>query len=76
MKPVRPFCHLIEFDKARSMAIINRLFKDGTKVLYVEIPISTAEEGSIESAFRNYAQRIGEDIILDSPEARSMLGIE
>lgn len=76
MKPVRPFCHLIEFDKVRKMAIINRLFKDGTKVLYVEVPISIVEEESIEAAFRSYAQRIGEDIILDSPEARNMLGIE
>jgi len=76
MKPIRPFSHLVEFDEGRNMAVINRLFEDGSKVLYVEVPISIVNEESIESAFRKYAQRIGEDIILDSPGARNLLGIE
>lgn len=76
MTPIRSFRHLVEFDKFRSMAIISRVFDDGSKVLYVELPISTTKGESIEKVFRRCAQRIGEDIVLDSPDARSILGIE
>lgn len=75
MEQIRPFRHLVEFDRVKRLAVINRVFDDGSKVLYVEISISAGPGEKAEDLFRRLAQRIGEDIVLDSKDARSILEV-
>lgn len=69
------FSHLIEIDEASRQLNIFRLFEDGKKHLYtqVELPAKKADED--KPAYEKFAQDLGENILLDSPLARRLIGL-
>jgi hypothetical protein len=67
------FSHLIEIDESARMLRIHRMFPDGRRQLYTETPLPPAAD-SKGSQFSEFARVLGENILLDSPAARRVLG--
>ncbi len=67
--------HILEIDEEKRLLTIKRLFKDGTQQLFtsVELPDSTRSEDP--SSFRSFSQALGENLMIDSPAARRLLGL-
>lgn len=69
-----PYDHLIEIDEKERLLTIYRV--SGTdKTLYtnVKLPEKTWDKDSEE--IKRFCQTLGENIILDSPQARKLFGI-
>ena len=75
MKVSTEFVHLVRFDEVRSVAIVDRLFPDGSTHLFVEIPLGKDQKSGNNETPMAAALRIGEDIMIDSPVARRILNI-
>jgi hypothetical protein len=70
------YCHLVEIDEDRRQLAVYRMYSDGKKELFtmVDLP-STAFKGNNEDAFGEFARLLGENLLLDSPIARRLLGL-
>ncbi len=67
--------HLIEIDRERRVLSIFRIVQGKEKQFYTSIDLP---RGSIEEdrdSFDRFAQMLGENILMDSPQARDALGI-
>ena len=67
--------HIIEVSEDGLNIIIYRLFSDGEKSLYARIKFPEKQARFDKEKFREFALRLGEDILLDLPEARSVFKI-
>ncbi len=69
------FSHLIEIDESSRQVKIYRVFHDGEKQLYTEtvLPAKTLDED--RKGFEEFTRILGENILIDSPAARRVLGI-
>jgi hypothetical protein len=65
------FSHLIEIDETARVLRIHRVFADGRRHLFTETPLPTDVKGS---KYGEFARVLGENILLDSPAARRILG--
>jgi len=67
------FSHLVEIDEIARRLKIYRIFADGRRQLYTEADLPPHNSDS--SAHTEFARTLGENILLDSPAARSALGL-
>lgn len=69
------FSHLVEIDETSKQIVIYRLFPNGEKQLYtsVELPKKTIDED--KEGYENFSRMLGENILIDSPIARMIIGI-
>jgi hypothetical protein len=74
-KSTENYSHMLEIDEEKRVLIISRVFKDGTKQLftYVNLPEKTYSDD--ESGFREFSKTLGENLLIDSPAARRLLGL-
>ena len=68
------FSHLIEIDENARLLRIHRVFADGRRQLFTETPLPPPTADSKSSQFAEFARLLGENILLDSPAARRVLG--
>lgn len=67
--------HLVEIDPEQKRVTIYRVFESGKRSLYtyVDLPKKTRDED--QEAYEKFARLLGENILLDSPTARKLLGL-
>jgi hypothetical protein len=75
MTIVREYRHVVSFDLERRIIVVNRQFHDGSFQLYTEIELERTNGEELRDYVKLIAQRLGEDIILDSPAMRASFGI-
>ena len=68
---VKDFSHVVTIDEDARKLVIYRVFENGEKSLYtsVEIPENLDDESA-----RKLAKTLGENLLVDSPAARRLLG--
>jgi len=69
------FSHLVEIDESSRQLTIYRMFPGGEKQLYTQIDLPTKKLDEDKEAFGEFARNIGENILIDSPVARTILSI-
>jgi hypothetical protein len=65
------FDHLVEVDEQNRTVRITRLYSDGRRQLFTEVHIPEKRPKAVEAEL---LQRLGENILLDSPAGRALLG--
>ena len=69
------FSHLIEIDESTRLLRIHRALPDGHRHLFTEMPLPPYALDTQPSRYAEFAQKLGENILLDSPVARRALGL-
>lgn len=69
------FSHLVEIDESSRRLTIYRMFSNGEKQLYTQIDLPTEKLDEDKEAFGEFARNLGENILIDSPVARTILSI-
>lgn len=69
------YSHRVDVDKVARRITIYRIYVCGRMELYteMELPEKTVEES--EEAFKVFCRLLGENLLLDSPAARELLGL-
>jgi len=67
--------HLIEIDESNRRLVIQRIYDDGRKELFTEIKLPNKTCAEDESGFAEFARLLGENLLIDSPIARKLLGL-
>jgi hypothetical protein len=69
------YAHLLEVDEKEKVLNIYRVYPDGKKELFTsaDFPGSSLEDD--RQGFKEFALRLGENILVDSPAARNLLKI-
>lgn len=67
--------HLLEISEADRRLVIYRVYTDGRKELFTEtaMPSATCDENSAK--FEDFCRTLGENLLMDSPIARKLLGL-
>ena len=73
-KPIKNYSHILEIDEERKLLVIKRVFEDGTRQLFTSIALPGKTFPEDEQGFREFAQKLGENLLLDSPVARRLFG--
>ena len=66
------FAHSVEIDEESRQVKIYRIFPNGQKQLYTETEMPSGGRGA---AFEAFSRTLGENLLLDSPIARRILGL-
>ena len=66
--------HLVQFDSQQRELRIYRLGLDGKRELYTSRPLPDSAGWSKE--VDNFARQLGENLLMDSPTARSLLKLQ
>ena len=72
---IENYDHLIEVDHEKMLLVIYRVYCDGSKHLFTSIPFPSKLFSEDAILFKDFAQKIGENLLIDSPIARSILKI-
>ena len=75
MNVEQDYCHQVVFNDRDKVIRIERVFLDGSRHLFTILDVAINSEESVEEAFRRCSQRLGEDLLLDSPRARKMFDL-
>lgn len=69
------YIHQVEVDAHTRMISIYRVWATGDKQLFtsVELPEKSFDEDEV--GFREFARLLGENLLVDSPVARKLLGL-
>lgn len=69
------YSHLVEIDETKRLLTIYRVNEIGEKMLFtsIDLPVLTFDKDS--EAYRNFAQQLGENLLVDSPVARKIFGL-
>lgn len=70
---MKNFDHLVKIDETSRELIIMRRSQDGIETLYTSVPLPSSS--GWDAAFEDFAKKLGENILLDSPVARKILGL-
>lgn len=69
------FAHLVEIDEKTRRVTVHRVFAGGRKQLYTEADLPCRSDDPSDAAYAEFARMLGENILMDSPVARRLLGI-
>ena len=72
-KYTKNYSHLLEIDEKKRLLIISRVFEDGTRQLFTSVDLPDNAFFDDEQGFRVFAQKLGENLLIDSPVARRLL---
>ena len=67
---------MLEIDEEKRLLVINRVFKDGTRQFFTSVDLPSKTFFDDEQGFESFAQRLGENLLIDSPAARKILGLD
>ena len=67
--------HFVEVDEKSHRLMIYRIYGDGRKELFTEIELPSTIIEESEDEFREFARLLGENLLMDSPAARKLLGL-
>jgi hypothetical protein len=70
---MKNFDHVVRIDEASRELTILRRSQDGTETLFTSVSLPSSSGWDAE--FEDFAKQLGENILLDSPVARKMLGL-
>ncbi len=71
----KQFNHLVEIDEKVKRLTIYRVFEDGRKELFTHVDIPDLASTKDEEKLRKFALQLGENLLIDSPIARRLLGL-
>lgn len=71
----REYVHIVEIDEENRVLKIYRSFLDGSRQLYTEAELPTHASDSPDSPYTKFVRMLGENILVDSPSARRIIGI-
>lgn len=75
MKYQGPFHHIVMIDpEARSLSIY-RVFANGERDFLTSVPLPKIDAQKDWDAFAKFACTLGENLLMDSPEARKALNL-
>ncbi|MEO1248057.1 MAG: hypothetical protein AAFX56_20450 [Pseudomonadota bacterium] len=69
------YAHLVEVDAEKKQLVIYRLSASGSKRLFTSIDLPSETFSENKDGFREFATRLGENLLVDSPVARDVLGL-
>lgn len=69
------FDHLVEVSEEESTLYIYRVYSDGRKELFTSTRLPDISSDLNEKKFQEFAQLLGENILLDSGIARKLFGL-
>jgi hypothetical protein len=72
---VPDYSHLVEIDEDERIVRIMRIFSDGSMQLFIEADFPAKDSKHSQNSYKSFCQMLGENIILDSPAARRVLGL-
>lgn len=72
---ISKFSHLVVIEEASRRLTIFRLSENGEKSLYTQIDLPPKKADEDKSAYEKFTHDLGENILLDSPSARRLLGL-
>lgn len=68
------FAHVVVIDRTKRTLKIERFYPDGRRELFTETNIPSLS-GISEDVVAKFARQLGENVLLDSPAARDLLGL-
>jgi hypothetical protein len=71
---VSSFSHLVEIDEDAKKLKIFRVFNDGTNQFYTEVDFPNRKTSDGPRDYEGFMRMLGENILLDSPAARRLMG--
>ena len=69
------FDHIVKISQQEEKLYIYRIYSNGRQELYTSVDLPSVDVESDMITFQKFSQQIGENILLDSPVARKILGI-
>lgn len=69
------FSHLIEVDESNRLLRIYRAFPNGRRILFTETTLPSNPVDTNSHQYEDFVRLLGENILLDSPAARRVLGL-
>lgn len=72
---MKTFSHIVSIDPEKKLLKIYRLFEDSQKEFLTERSIEGISAQKDWGKFSQFAQQLGENILMDSPVARQIMNI-
>lgn len=72
---MKKYSHLVEIDEESRKVVIYRIGDSGDRTLYTSIDLPRGAVSQDEDGFSRFASLLGENLLLDSPLARKLLGL-
>jgi hypothetical protein len=72
---MKTFSHVVEIDEKARKLNIHRLFESGEKQLFTSVDLPVTPSTGDSDAVGEFARRLGENLLFDSPTARKLLGL-
>jgi hypothetical protein len=69
------YAHLVEIDEEKRQLLIYRIRKNGKKQLFTSVDLPSKTFAEDEDGFRRFSTYLGENLLVDSPVARKLLGL-
>jgi hypothetical protein len=69
------FAHIVSIDMRARKLTIERLYSDGRRELLTETSMPNIASDQSQDRVRQFALELGENLLLDSPSARELLGL-
>ena len=69
------FDHIVKVSQEDAKLYIYRTYSGGRQELYTSVDLPKIDIETDAMVFQKFSQQIGENILLDSPVARKILGI-
>ena len=70
------YSHLVHVDSTTNIIYIYRVYADGKKHLYTEVPFAEFSEEKSLDVFKELSQMLGENILIDSQCVRKHFDLE
>ena len=75
LEPQMNHSHLIQVDARKREIVILRIDSDGTKTLFTSTTLPDIDVNVDMQKFKEFAQELGENILLDSPAIQKIYGL-
>lgn len=75
MKYEGPFDHIVMIDEPNRSLSIYRVFANGERDFLTSVPLPKIDAQKDWEALGSFARTLGENLLMDSPEARKLLNI-
>lgn len=72
---MRTYKHLLEINEQDRQLTIYRVFADGRRDLFTEMHLPEASYDESPGEFSEFCRMLGENLLIDSPIARNLLGL-
>lgn len=69
------YAHLVEIDEEKRQLLIYRIRKNGKKQSFTSVDLPSKTFADDEDGFRRFSTYLGENLLVDSPVARKLLGL-